>query len=74
MSTHDVEVLNLPRKDGMILFLASVMSSICNNIAVLAQFYDDGIRGRQKHCRLNADTDNDVAYPGMGGPILGFQG
>lgn len=73
MSTHGVEDLNLASEDETILLLASVISAICDAIAVLAHFFNDGISDRQKCYRLNSDADNDATGPGKFCSVSGFK-
>lgn len=49
------------------------MSSNCNDIAVLAQFYDDNNSDKRKRSRLKRDTDKYVSGSGKECPISGFK-
>lgn len=49
------------------------MSSIWDDIAVLAQFYSGGISNEWKRRRLYGDTDKYATGPGKRCSILGFE-
>lgn len=66
-----VEVFNSPGEDETILLLAYVTLSICYDIAVLVQFYNDNISNELKRSRHNDITDKYATDPGKECPIAG---